>query len=179
MTGTVFITGLEIKTAVAADAEVLLGFIRDLAEYEQLSGEVTATADDLATNLFGHRPAAEALIARFESQPVGFALFFNTFSTFLGRPGIYIEDLFVRPESRGMGFGKALLAAVAHIARQRRCGRLEWSVLDWNTPAIRFYRSIGAHAMREWNLYRLTGSALQELADASQGSRSPEMTGPS
>jgi GNAT superfamily N-acetyltransferase len=178
MTGTAFITGLEIKAAVAADAEVLLAFIRDLAEYEQLSHEVTATADDLAANLFGPRPPAEALIGRFEGRPVGFALFFHTFSTFLGRPGIYVEDLFVRPESRGRGFGKALLAAVARIARQRRCGRLEWSVLDWNTPAIRFYRSIGAKSMQEWHLYRLTGTALRDLADASPPSRSPQTAGP-
>ena len=177
MTDTLSIDGLAVGPATAADAQVLLGFIRELAEYEHLSHEVTASADDLVAHLFGQRPAAEALIARYDGRPVGFALFFHTFSTFLGRPGIYVEDLFVRPDSRGRGFGKALLGAVARIARQRRCGRLEWSVLDWNTPAIRFYRSIGASAMHDWHLYRLTGTGLQALADASPLSRSPQMPG--
>jgi GNAT superfamily N-acetyltransferase len=138
--------------------------IRELADYEKLAHEARATEADIAECLFGARRYAEALIARMAGEPVGFSLFFHNYSTFTGRPGLWVEDVFVRPAHRGSGFGKALFAAMARIALERRCARMEWSVLDWNEPAIRFYRAIGAVAKDEWTTQRLTGAALERLA---------------
>jgi GNAT superfamily N-acetyltransferase len=155
---------LRISPATPEDAPLVLDLVRELAEYEKLSHEVVATVDDVRGSLFGDRPAAEALIARLDEAPVGFAIFFHNYSTFLARPGIHLEDLFVRPAARGRGVGRALLAEVARIARDRRCGRLEWSVLDWNAPALAFYERIGAQVMNEWRLHRVTGESLEALA---------------
>jgi GNAT superfamily N-acetyltransferase len=155
---------LEIRAATEDDVPLILSLIKELAEYERLSHEVVATEELLRDSLFGERPVAEVLIGHLGDEPVGFALFFHNFSTFLGRPGIYLEDLYVRPQYRGTGFGKALLARLAKLARERGCGRLEWWVLDWNEPAIRFYKSLGAVPMEDWTVYRLTGKALDELA---------------
>jgi GNAT superfamily N-acetyltransferase len=153
-----------IKAATIDDVPVILSFIKKLADYEKLSHLVTATEAGLQAVLFGERPYAETIIAYHENQPVGFALFFHNFSTFLGKPGIYLEDLFVDVEQRGKGFGKALLAHLAKLAQERDCGRLEWSVLNWNEPSIKFYESLGAKPMNEWTVYRMTGEALQKLA---------------
>ena len=153
-----------IRPATIDDVPVILALIRELAEYEKLSDEVVATDDVLRETLFGNQPGAEVLIASVDDQPAGFALFFHNFSTFLGLPGIYLEDLFVRPEFRGSGLGRTLLAYLARLATERRCGRLEWSVLDWNQPAIGFYKKLGAEAMSDWAVYRLTGDALDTLA---------------
>jgi GNAT superfamily N-acetyltransferase len=158
------IEGFEIRNAVPEDVPVILSFIRKLAEYERLSHEVTATEEGLRATLFGERRYAEVIIGYERGQPVGFALFFHNYSTFLGRPGIYLEDLFVDVEHRGKGYGKALLAHLAKLTRERNCGRLEWSVLDWNEPSIRFYKSLGAVPMDEWTIYRVTGEALDTLA---------------
>jgi GNAT superfamily N-acetyltransferase len=155
---------IDIRAATAADVPHILGFIRELAEYEKLSHEVVATEELLREHLFGPRPMAEALIARLEEKPVGFALFFHNFSTFLAKPGIYLEDLFVQPAVRGKGVGTALLREVAKLAMTRKCGRLEWSVLDWNEPSIKFYKNLGAVPMSDWTIYRVTGTALTELA---------------
>lgn len=152
-----------IRPAIAADAGTVAGLIRELARYEQLEHEVTMTADDIRSTLFGERPVAEALLAEVDGQAVGLALFFSSYSTFLGRPGIYLEDLFVKPEHRGSGLGKALLREIARIAVRRGCGRLEWAVLNWNRPAIDFYEKLGARPNSEWTTYRLTGEALQRL----------------
>ena len=154
-----------IRPARLEDAQAIANLIRELAVYEKLEDQAKATADDLARHLFGDRPAAEVLIAEVEGAPVGFALFFPTFSTFRGQPGLYLEDLFVRPEFRGRGIGKKLMASVAKVAVDRGCGRLEWSVLDWNTPSIEFYRSQGAVPMDEWNVFRLADQALENLAE--------------
>ena len=143
---------------------LILDLIRELAEYEKLSHEVVVTEDGLRRSLFGERPAAEVLIGEFEGRPASFALFFHNFSTFLGKPGIYLEDLYVRPRFRGRGMGKAMLVRLAKLARERGCGRLEWSVLDWNEPSISFYESLGAVAMTDWTVYRVTGEALNSLA---------------
>ena len=143
---------------------MILRFIEKLAEYEKLSHEVVATETALRKYLFGARPMAEVILAYWGGEAVGFALFFYNFSTFLARPGIYLEDLFVDVEHRGKGIGKALLTRLAQIARERGCGRLEWSVLDWNEPSIQFYRGLGATAKDEWTTYRLTGEALEKLA---------------
>lgn len=153
-----------IRLATAQDVPVILQFIKGLAEYEKLTPEVTATEDLLRETLFGSRQVAEVIIGEYRGEPVGFALFFHNYSTFLGRPGIYLEDLFVKPEMRGRGFGRVLLAYLAKLAYERKCGRVEWSVLDWNDPAIQFYRKLGATAMDEWTMYRLTGAALTHLA---------------
>jgi GNAT superfamily N-acetyltransferase len=155
---------LEIRSATEDDVPLILSLIRELAEYERLSHEVVATEEALRDSLFGERPVAEVLICHLGDEPVGFALFLHNFSTFLGRPGIYLEDLYVKPKYRGMGFGRALLVHLAKLARERGCGRLEWSVLDWNEPAIGFYRSIGASPVSGWTVYRVTGAALEELA---------------
>jgi GNAT superfamily N-acetyltransferase len=155
---------IEIRTAGEADVPLILHFIRRLAEYERLAHEVVATEEGLREGLFGARPAAEVVIAEWEGAPAGFALFFHNFSTFLGRPGVYLEDLFVEPEHRGRGIGRALLAHLARLAVERGCGRLEWWVLDWNEDAIRFYRSLGAVPMDDWTVYRVTGDALTALA---------------
>jgi GNAT superfamily N-acetyltransferase len=157
------VEGLRIVPATERDVAVILGFIRKLAEYEKLSHQVAATEELLRDSLFGGRRVAEVLIAYLANEPAGFALFFHNFSTFLGRPGIYLEDLFVEPAQRGKGIGKALLIAVAKIARERNCGRLEWAVLDWNRPAIDFYRGLGAVPLDDWTLFRVTGEALDNL----------------
>lgn len=153
-----------IRAATEGDVPLILSLIRELAEYEKLSHEVVATEEELRTNLFGERPFAEVLIADHDGDPAGFALFFHNFSTFLGKPGIYLEDLYVKPEFRGAGVGKRLLAHLARLAKERGCGRLEWWVLDWNEPSIGFYDSVGAVAMDDWTVYRLAGGALDDLA---------------
>jgi GNAT superfamily N-acetyltransferase len=160
-----FPSDLVIRFATAADAAAILGFITELAAYEQLSHEVVADEAALRATLFGARPAAEVLIAELGGAPVGFALFFQSYSTFLARPGLYLEDLFVRPAVRGRGVGSALLSALARIAVERDYGRFEWSVLDWNEPAIRLYRALGAAAMDQWTVNRLTGAPLAALAE--------------
>jgi GNAT superfamily N-acetyltransferase len=153
-----------IRIARADDCATILGFIRDLAEYEKLSHEVVADEAQLRATLFGARPAAEVLIAELAGEPVGFALFFTSYSTFLGKPGLYLEDLFVRPTARSRGVGGALMAALAKLAVERNYGRFEWSVLDWNEPALKFYRSLGALPQAEWTVQRLTGAPLAALA---------------
>jgi len=155
---------LNIRTATETDVPLILQFIRWLAEYEKLPHLVVATEDVLRTTLFGHPRFAEVLIGEVAGEPVAFALFFHNFSTFIGRPGIYLEDLYVKPDMRGRGYGKALLARLASIAKTRNCGRLEWAVLNWNESAIRFYESLGARPMSEWTVYRVTGEALDKLA---------------
>lgn len=152
-----------VRSATPADVPLLVSLIRELAEYERLSHECVATEPDLRRHLFGPRPAAEALVGELAGRPEGFALFFTSFSTFLCRPGIYLEDIYVRPASRGRGLGKALLRELARLALQRGCGRVEWSVLDWNTPSIEFYRSLGAVPMSDWTVFRLSGDALARL----------------
>jgi GNAT superfamily N-acetyltransferase len=153
-----------IRPAQSVDTDLILALIRELAEYERLPHEVVATGDALRATLFGGQPRAEVLIAQADGQPAGFALFFHTYSTFLARPGLYLEDLFVRPAFRRQGVGRLLLTRLAAIAVARGCGRFEWSVLDWNEPARRFYESLGARPMDEWTTYRITGAALEELA---------------
>jgi GNAT superfamily N-acetyltransferase len=155
--------GLRIVPATDRDVAVILGFIRKLAEYEKLSHQVEATEELLRDTLFGARRVAEVLIAYMADEPAGFALYFHNFSTFLGRPGIYLEDLFVEPAQRGKGIGKALLVEIAKIAKERNCGRLEWAVLDWNKPAIDFYRKLGAVPLDDWTLFRVTGEALENF----------------
>ena len=153
-----------IRSATAEDVATVLRLIRALADYEKLAHEVVATEDSLQEALFSAKPDAECVIAREGERPVGFALFFNNFSTFRGRRGLYLEDLFVEPDCRGKGYGRALLAHLASLAIARSCARFEWSVLDWNAPAIGFYRSLGANVMDEWRICRLSGDALQQLA---------------
>lgn len=153
-----------VRDAAGDDVPLILSFIRELAEYEKLSHEVAATEGSLRETLFGERRYAEVLIGEQDGTPAGFALFFHNYSTFLGKPGIYLEDLYVRPEFRGDGIGRALLARLARLAVERGCGRLEWWVLDWNEPSIGFYKKIGAVPMDDWTVYRLTGEALEELA---------------
>jgi GNAT superfamily N-acetyltransferase len=160
---------ISIRPAEEHEAGVILQFIRDLAKYEHLEHECIATEDSLREALFGRRPYAEVVLACLKGEPVGFALFFHNFSTFLGRAGIYLEDLYVRPEARGHGVGRRLLTWLAATAVDRGCGRLEWAVLDWNEPSIRFYRNLGAVAMDEWTTYRVTGPALSALAQSSEG----------
>ena len=157
-------SGVTIRPATRADVPVILELIRGLAEYERLAEECVATEGRLTETLFGARPQAEVLIASADGTPAGFALFFHNYSTFLARQGIYLEDLFVKPAFRGRGIGKQLLVHLAALAVSRGCGRLEWSVLDWNEDAIRFYESLGAKAMDEWTVYRVTGYALTRLA---------------
>ncbi len=155
---------VSIRPATVDDVPLIAQLIRELAEYERLADAAVATEDGLREQLFGERPAAEVLIAEADGEPVGFALFFHTFSTFLGKRGLYLEDLFVRPDFRGLGLGKHLMAALARIAVRRDCGRFEWSVLDWNAPSIAFYRKLGATGMDEWTVQRLEGDALHALA---------------
>lgn len=155
-----------IQPAQLKDVPVILQFIRELAEYEKLTHEVVATEEGLRQTLFGERAFAEVVLGYWQQQAVGFALFFYNYSTFLARPGIYLEDLYVQPEFRGRGFGKALLKHLARLAKERNCGRLEWAVLDWNEPAIRFYKSLGARPLQEWTVYRVTGEALDTLAES-------------
>jgi GNAT superfamily N-acetyltransferase len=158
-------TSLRIEPASEADIPQIFSFIKGLAEYERMANEVVATEDTLREFLFGKKRYAEVLIARLDNHPVGFALFFHNFSTFAGKPGLYLEDLFVLPEYRGQGIGKALLMYLAKLAVERKCGRFEWMVLDWNSPAIEFYKRLGAGAMNDWRLFRLSGDALANLAD--------------
>lgn len=155
-----------LRAATREDVPLILGFIRDLAEYEKLLDQVVANEAMIAANLFGERPQAEVVIAEHDGQPAGFALFFHNFSTFRGRRGLYLEDLFVRPEYRGFGIGKALLAQLARLAVERGCARFEWAVLDWNAPAIGFYQSLGARLLDDWRVCRLDGDALTRLAQA-------------
>jgi GNAT superfamily N-acetyltransferase len=154
---------IQIVEATAADVPRILEMIRGLAEYEKLSDYVTATEEKLRETLFGDRPGADILLAYADGECAGFALFFPNYSTFLAKPGIFLEDLYVKPDWRGKGIGRALLARVAQIAQQRGCGRLEWEVLDWNEPSIGFYKSLGAVPMDEWTKYRVTGEALEIL----------------
>ncbi|HEV7843724.1 MAG TPA: GNAT family N-acetyltransferase [Pyrinomonadaceae bacterium] len=154
-----------IEKADAKQLPLILSFIKELAEYERLSHEVVATEESLGDALFGAHPAAEVVIGYYRDAPAGFALFFHNISTFLGQRGLYLEDLYVKPELRGRGLGRAMLSYLARLARERNCGRLEWAVLDWNEPAIRFYRNLGAREMDEWTTFRLTGEALERLAD--------------
>jgi GNAT superfamily N-acetyltransferase len=160
------IENFTIRPASAADVPIILELIRALAIYERAPDEVTATEQGLAEVLFGKKPAAEILLAFEKDRAVGFAVFFHNFSTWLGRPGLYLEDLFVRPEVRGKGYGRALLVHLARIARDRGCGRMEWAVLNWNEPAINFYRKLGAKPMHEWTVFRLTPSDIATLSNA-------------
>jgi len=158
---------VKIVPATERDLPLVLDFIRKLAEYEKLSHQVVATVELLREGLFGERRVAEVVLAYLAEEPVGFALYFHNFSTFVGRAGIYLEDLFVEPHHRGKGVGKALLAHVANLAVQRKCGRFEWAVLDWNTPSIEFYKNLGAVPLDDWSLFRLTGDALHRVASLS------------
>jgi len=154
-----------IRRATPADVPRIHALLLELAEYERLAHEVRATAESLHEALFGRRPAAEAVVAEADGQTVGYALFFTTYSTFVGRPGIYLEDLYVQPPARGRGVGKQLLSYVANLAVERGCGRLEWAVLSWNRPSIEFYERLGARALSEWTVYRLTDADLKRLGD--------------
>jgi GNAT superfamily N-acetyltransferase len=159
---------LRIVPATKSDIPLILALIKELGEYERLAHEVVATEEILTETLFGDRPYAEVIIAYFDNEPVGYALYFHSFSTFLGRPGLYLEDVYVRPSLRGKGIGKALLATLARIAVDRKCGRLEWAVLNWNEPAIGFYKSLGAKPMDAWTVYRMTDEPLAQLASPSR-----------
>ncbi len=155
-----------IRIATIADVPIILELIRALATYERAPNEVTATEEQLVDVLFGEKPAAEVLLAFEAGAPVGFAVYFYNFSTWLGRPGLYLEDLFVRPEDRGKGYGRALLVHLAKIAHDRGCGRMEWAVLDWNEPAIDFYKKLGARPLDDWTVFRLRHDGIARLADA-------------
>ena len=155
-----------IRPAAAGDVPMILELIRELATYERAPNQVAASEKQLVDVLFGEKPAAEVLLAFEDEKPVGFAVFFHNFSTWLGRPGLYLEDLFVKPDHRGKGYGRALLVDLAKIARERGCGRMEWAVLDWNEPAIEFYRKLGAKSMDEWTVFRLTHDGIAKLADS-------------
>src|SRR6266851_8292189 len=155
-----------IRPATIVDVPIILQLIRDLATYERAPGEVAATEEQLVDVLFGERPVAEVLLAFEDKMPIGFAVFFHNFSTWLGRAGLYLEDLFVRPEDRGKGYGRALLVHLAKIAAERGCGRMEWAVLDWNEPAIKFYRALGAAPNAEWTIFRLTRDKIEKLANS-------------
>jgi GNAT superfamily N-acetyltransferase len=156
--------GITLTPALESDVPLILYFIRQLAEYERLASKVVATEAILRESLFGKQPKAEVVIARFEDEPAGFAVFFHNFSTFSGRAGLYLEDLFVEPKFRRHGIGKALLAHLAKLTKERNCARLEWAVLDWNAPAIKFYKKLGAEAMDDWTVYRVSGDELDRLA---------------
>ncbi len=156
----------KIRESTIDDVPIILQLIRDLAEYERAPKAVVATKEGLREVLFGKRPSAEVVLAFENEQPVGFAVFFHNFSTWLGRPGLYLEDLFVRPEARGKGYGRALLVHLAKIAAERGCGRMEWAVLDWNEPAIKFYRALGAAPNAEWTIFRLTRDKIEKLANS-------------
>lgn len=159
---------LVLRHATRDDVALILELVRELAEYEKLAHEAVADAASVERDLFGPRPFAEVVIAEADGEPAGFALYFHNYSTFLGKPGLYLEDLFVRPRFRGLGLGKRLMQFLAHTAVERGCGRFEWSVLDWNTPAIEFYRSLGARGMDEWTVQRVDGEALRALAASFQ-----------
>ena len=156
---------VRIRPVTEKDVSLMLALIKELAKYEQMADRVTATEEDLHVALFGPTPSAEAVLAVVGDTPVGYALFFHSFSTFLAKPGLYLEDLYVRPEFRGRGFGRRLLVYLARLARDQGCGRVEWSVLNWNELALRAYQLVGAVAQNEWTTYRLTGDALDRLAD--------------
>lgn len=158
------LANFEIKPATIEDVPLILSFIKQLAEYEKLLHEVVATEDSLKEALFGDKAHAEVVIGYLDNEPVSFALFFHNYSTFLGRSGLYLEDLFVKPEARGYGIGQKMLAYLAHLAKTRNCGRFEWWVLDWNESAIGFYKRLGAKPMDEWTVFRVTGQALDDLA---------------
>lgn len=158
------VPGLTFRFGTEADVPLVLQFIRELAEYEKLADAVVATEELLRESLFGARRHAEVILAEYDGEPAGFALFFHNFSTFVGRAGLYLEDLFVRPALRSHGIGKELLRFLAHLAGERGCGRFEWAVLNWNEPAIGFYKKLGAVPMDEWTVYRMSGAALQALA---------------
>jgi len=164
-------TGLQIRPAKESDVPVVVDFIRKLAEYGDISSEATVTQADVRAALFGPRPVAEALLAYVGDEPAGFAVFSFTFSSFMGKPGIYVEDLFVEHRFRGHGVGKALLITLAQAGRERGCGRLEWSVLNWNEQAMEFYQDIGAVPMEEWTTFRLTGEALERLGSGASAIR--------
>ena len=157
-------TAFSIRPATASDVVAIHGLVRDLAVYEKLEHLMVSTPEDFARELFGPNARIECIVATADEKAVGFALFFHNFSTFLGRKGLYLEDLFVEPEWRGKGYGKALLVRLAQIAVERNCGRFEWSVLDWNTPSIEFYKAMGATVMPEWNIVRAAGDALTRMA---------------
>jgi GNAT superfamily N-acetyltransferase len=157
---------ITIRPATVEDVPLVLQFIKALAEYEKMSDEVRASEAGLRAALFGPKPDAEVVIAWAGTEPAGFALFFHNFSTFVGRRGLYLEDLFVKPEWRGQGIGRQLLVHLARLAVERDCGRFEWAVLDWNEPAIQFYRGLGAHPLNEWTIFRVSGEALRRLAEA-------------
>jgi GNAT superfamily N-acetyltransferase len=159
-------TNLEIRTTTEADVPIILSLIRELAEYEREPDAVVATEGGLREVLFGANRSAEVLLALENGDAVGFAVYFYNFSTWLGRPGLYLEDLFVRPNVRGKGYGRALLERLAQIAQERGCGRMEWAVLDWNDPAIQFYRKLGAEPMNEWTVFRLTQEGIAKLASS-------------
>jgi GNAT superfamily N-acetyltransferase len=156
----------QIRAAQIEDVPLILQLIRDLATYERAPKDVTATEEKLVHVLFGPKPSAEVLLAFEGKEPVGFAVFFHNFSTWLGRPGLYLEDLFVKPDQRGKGYGRALLVDLARIARDRGCGRMEWAVLDWNDPAIQFYRKLDAKPMDQWTVFRLTDEGIAKLAES-------------
>jgi GNAT superfamily N-acetyltransferase len=156
----------QIRPARVQDVPIILDLIRDLATYERAPDEVVATEKQLIDVFFGERPVAEVLLAFEKESPVGFAVYFYNFSTWLGRPGLYLEDLFVKPEKRGKGYGRALLVELAKIARDRGCGRMEWAVLDWNEPAIKFYHALGAQPMNDWTVFRLTRDEIARLANS-------------
>jgi GNAT superfamily N-acetyltransferase len=156
---------LTIRKAEKSDAPLILSFIKEIANYEKLSHEVTATEKDIQENLFGDTKYAEVLIAESENEPVGYALFFYNFSTFTGRPGIYLEDLFIRPKYRGKGIGKTLLLKLIKIAKNKNCGRVEWCVLDWNEPAIEFYKNLGAVPMDGWSIFRVTNEKFEKILE--------------
>jgi GNAT superfamily N-acetyltransferase len=160
------IPGFEIRAATKSDTPIILSFVKQLAAYEKLSHEVAASEASIRETLFGARRVAEVAIGYFNGKPVGFVLFFHNYSTFLGRPRLYIEDLFVDENYRRRGFGRSLLLYVARLAQERQCGRLEWAVLDWNEPAIEFYKKLGAVAMSDWTVYRITGDNLRRLAES-------------
>jgi len=164
----------QIRPADVDDVPIILELIHDLATYERAPDEVVATEEQLVDVLFSERPVAEVLLAFEEKSPVGFAVYFYNFSTWLGRAGLYLEDLFVKPEKRGKGYGRALLVELAQIARNRGCGRMEWAVLDWNEPAIKFYRALGAQPMHEWTVFRLTRPEIAKLANAADTAATTE-----
>ena len=155
---------IEIRPATPPDVPLIIAFLNELATYEKLAHEVVATEADMHAALFGERPVIETVIGSLDGEPVGYALYFPTFSTFLGKPGLYLEDLYVRPAARGFGVGRKMLEHLARITVERGWGRLEWSVLDWNEPSIAFYKKMGAKPMDEWTVFRLTGEALGKLA---------------
>ncbi len=159
------INNLEIRPATVNQTPLILKLIKELAVYEKLLDIVVTTEEDLKGTLFGKNKTAEVVIGYYDNKPVGYALFFYNYSSFMGRPGLYIEDIYVRQEHRGKGFGKAFLIYLARIARERKCGRMEWAVLDWNEPSIKFYKKLGAVSMDEWTVFRLTRDAIENLAD--------------